>query len=86
MRTGGPVQYPSLLYAPIWLAERSGFLADEGLRVRLRSFGTTDRVTEALRDGVVSVTVGSPEGTILDALRAATLESAVASSTSRLFR
>ena len=62
------VVVPSLLYAPIWIAERSGFLADEGLRVHLRSFGTTDRVTEALRDGVVSVTVGSPEGTILDAL------------------
>jgi ABC-type nitrate/sulfonate/bicarbonate transport system substrate-binding protein len=62
------VVVPSLLYAPIWIAERSGFLADEGLRVRLHSFGSTDRVTEALREGVVSVTVGSPEGTILDAL------------------
>jgi ABC-type nitrate/sulfonate/bicarbonate transport system substrate-binding protein len=61
------VVVPSLLYAPIWIA-RSGFLADEGLRVRLRSFGSTDRVTEALRESVVSVTVGSPEGTILDAL------------------
>ena len=26
------VVVPSLLYAPIWIAERSGFLADEGLR------------------------------------------------------
>jgi ABC-type nitrate/sulfonate/bicarbonate transport system substrate-binding protein len=63
------VVVPSVLYAPIWLAEHRGFLAEEGLRVRLRSFGTTDRVTEALRDGVVPVTVGSPEGTILDAVR-----------------
>ena len=59
------VVVPSLLYAPIWLAERSGFLADEGLRVRLRSFGTTDRVTEALHDGVVSVTVGLRKGPFL---------------------
>ena len=59
----------SLLYAPIWLAERRGFLAEEGLRVKLRSFGTTDRVTAALHDGVVPVTVGSPEGSILDAMK-----------------
>jgi ABC-type nitrate/sulfonate/bicarbonate transport system substrate-binding protein len=58
----------SLLYAPIWVAERRGFLAEEGLRIKLRSFGTTDRVTGALRDGVVPVTVGSPEGSILDAV------------------
>jgi NitT/TauT family transport system substrate-binding protein len=62
------VVVPSVLYAPIWIAERRGFLAEEGLSVRLRSFGTTDGVTKALRDGVVSVTVGSPEGTILDAI------------------
>jgi ABC-type nitrate/sulfonate/bicarbonate transport system substrate-binding protein len=62
------VVVPSLLYSPIWLAERRGFLAEEGLRVQLRSFGTTERVTEALRDGVVPVTVGSPEGTILNAM------------------
>ena len=36
----------SLLYAPIWLAERRGFLAEGGLCVKLRSFGTTDRVTD----------------------------------------
>ena len=80
------VVVPSLLYAPIWIAERSGFLADEGLRVRLRSFGSTDRVTEALREGVVSVTVGSPEGPFSMRSAAATLESAVGSSTSRLCR
>ena len=51
------------LVAPIWIG-----------RVRLRSFGSTDRVTEALREGVVSVTVGSPEGTILDALSGGDLQ------------
>ena len=47
MSTGGAqikdmeigVVVPSLLYAPISLAERRGFLAEEGLRVQLRSFG-----------------------------------------------
>ena len=44
------------------------FLRDEGLTVRLRSFGSTDATTAALRDGVVPVTIGSPEGSIADAL------------------
>jgi NitT/TauT family transport system substrate-binding protein len=60
---------PAAIYAPIWLAERRGFLRDEGLAVRLRSFGSTDATTAALRDGVVPVTIGSPEGSIADALQ-----------------
>ena len=53
---------PAVIYAPVWLAEQRGFLRDEGLTVRLRSFGSTDATTAALRDGVVPVTIGSPEG------------------------
>jgi ABC-type nitrate/sulfonate/bicarbonate transport system substrate-binding protein len=60
---------PAAIYAPVWLAEQHGFLRDEGLTVRLRSFGSTDATTAALRDGVVPVTIGSPEGSIADALR-----------------
>jgi ABC-type nitrate/sulfonate/bicarbonate transport system substrate-binding protein len=59
---------PALIYAPVWLADQRGFLRDEGLTVRLRSFGSTDGTTAALRDGVVPVTIGSPEGSIADAL------------------
>jgi ABC-type nitrate/sulfonate/bicarbonate transport system substrate-binding protein len=59
---------PALIYAPVWLADHHGFLKEEGLAVRLRSFGSTDATTAALRDGVVPVTIGSPEGSIADAL------------------
>ena len=45
---------PALIYAPVWLADQRGFLRDEGLTVRLRSFGSTDATTAALRDGVWS--------------------------------
>ena len=53
---------PAAIYAPVWLADRRGFLRDEGLTVRLRSFGSTDATTAALHDGVVPVTIGSPRG------------------------
>jgi NitT/TauT family transport system substrate-binding protein len=59
---------PAVIYAPVWLAEQRGFLRDEGLTVRLRSFGSTEGTTAALRDGIVPVTIGSPEGSILNAL------------------
>jgi NitT/TauT family transport system substrate-binding protein len=59
---------PAVIYAPGWLADRRGFLRDEGLSVRLRSFGSTDATTAALRDGAVPLTIGSPEGSIANAL------------------
>lgn len=59
---------PALICAPIWIAEQRGYMREEGLSARLRSFGSTDAVTEALRNGIVSVTMGSPEGAIVDAV------------------
>jgi ABC-type nitrate/sulfonate/bicarbonate transport system substrate-binding protein len=59
---------PAVIYAPVWLAEQRGYLRDEGLTVRLRSFGSTDGTTAALRDGIVPITTGSPEGSIANAL------------------
>ena len=59
---------PSVIYAPVWLADQRGFLRDQGLTVRLRSFGSTDATTAGLRDGAVPVTIGSPEGSIANAL------------------
>jgi NitT/TauT family transport system substrate-binding protein len=60
---------PAVIYAPVWVAEERGFLREEGLTVSLRSFGSTDATTAALRDGVVPVTIGSPEGSIANALQ-----------------
>jgi ABC-type nitrate/sulfonate/bicarbonate transport system substrate-binding protein len=59
---------PAVIYAPVWLADRRGFLRDEGLSVRLRSFGSTDATTAALREGVVPLAIGTPEGSIANAL------------------
>jgi ABC-type nitrate/sulfonate/bicarbonate transport system substrate-binding protein len=59
---------PALICAPVWLADQRGYLRDEGLTVRLRSFGSADGTTAALRDGVVPITISSPEGSILNAL------------------
>src|SRR5262245_8624750 len=62
------VVVPAVIYAPVWIADQRGFLRDEGLVVRLRSFGFTDGTTAALFDGIVPITIGSPEGSIANAL------------------
>jgi len=80
------VVVPSLLYAPIWIAERRGFLAEEGLSVKLRNFGTTERVTEALRDGVVPSRLDRRKVQFSMPWVAATYGSAPVSSTNRRFR
>jgi ABC-type nitrate/sulfonate/bicarbonate transport system substrate-binding protein len=59
---------PAVIYAPVWLAEQRGYLRDQGLSVRLRNFRSTDGTTAALRDGIVPITIGSPEGSIANAL------------------
>lgn len=59
---------PAVIYAPLWIADQRGYLRDEGLTVRLHSFGSTDGTTSALRNGLVPVTISSPEGSILNAL------------------
>ena len=59
---------PALICLPIWLSDERGFLREERLTVRLRSFRTTEGTTAGLRDGIVPITISSPEGSILDAL------------------
>jgi NitT/TauT family transport system substrate-binding protein len=59
---------PALICLPIWLSDERGYLREERLTVRLRSFRTTEGTTAGLRDGIVPITISSPEGSILDAL------------------
>jgi hypothetical protein len=80
------VVVPSLLYAPIWIAERSGFLADEGLRVRLRSLEQPIALPRRFAMASYLSRWGLRKGPFLMRCAAATLASAVGSSTSRLFR
>jgi len=59
---------PAFVNVPLWAAQERGFLADQGLSATERILGTTHGVTSALRDGSVDIALGSPEGSIADAV------------------
>ncbi|MET9551148.1 ABC transporter substrate-binding protein [Streptomyces sp. NPDC006627] len=52
---------------PLWIAEKEGFLADEGLAARHVVVGSPNGVTQALTKGEVDVGLTTPEGTFVDA-------------------
>jgi ABC-type nitrate/sulfonate/bicarbonate transport system substrate-binding protein len=58
---------PAYVNVPLWVAQRRGFFAAEGLNVTSRVIGTTEGTTRALRDGDVVLALTAPEGTIADA-------------------
>jgi NitT/TauT family transport system substrate-binding protein len=59
---------PAYVNVPLWVAQRRGFLESRGLSVAERILGTTDGVTNALRDGEVDIALTAPEGSIADAV------------------
>jgi ABC-type nitrate/sulfonate/bicarbonate transport system substrate-binding protein len=59
---------PAYVNVPLWVAQERGFLRRLGLECTERIIGTTHGVTAALRDGTVDIALGSPEGSIADAV------------------
>jgi NitT/TauT family transport system substrate-binding protein len=59
---------PAYVNVPLWIAQERGFLERRGLAATEQVLGTTHGVTAALRDGTVDIALGSPEGSIADAV------------------
>jgi ABC-type nitrate/sulfonate/bicarbonate transport system substrate-binding protein len=59
---------PAYVNVPLWIAQERGFLERRGLAATENILGTTHGVTQALRDGTVDIALGSPEGSIADAV------------------
>lgn len=57
---------PAVLFLPLWVAERKGFLAGHGVEASWTICGTTDATTQAVRKGAVDIIMNSPEGSIAD--------------------
>lgn len=58
---------PAYICLPIWIAQRKHIFDRYGLKISLRPFGSTHAVTEAMQTGEISLSIGTPEGTIADA-------------------
>jgi NitT/TauT family transport system substrate-binding protein len=59
---------PAVVFLPLWVAERKGFLARQGVKASWTICGTTDGTTEAVRKGAVDIIMNSPEGSIADGI------------------
>jgi ABC-type nitrate/sulfonate/bicarbonate transport system substrate-binding protein len=57
---------PAVVFLPLWVAERKGFLARHGVKASWTICGTTDGTTEAVRKGAVDIIMNTPEGSIAD--------------------
>jgi ABC-type nitrate/sulfonate/bicarbonate transport system substrate-binding protein len=60
---------PAVVFLPLWIAERKGFLAGYGVTASWTICGTTDATTEAVRKGAVDMIMNTPEGSIADRIR-----------------
>jgi NitT/TauT family transport system substrate-binding protein len=57
---------PAVIFLPLWIAERKGFLARRGVTASWTICGTTDGTTDAVRNGAVDIIMNTPEGSVAD--------------------
>ena len=57
---------PAIIFLPLWIAERKGFLSRQGVTASWTICGTTDATTEAVRKGAVDIIMNTSEGSIAD--------------------
>jgi ABC-type nitrate/sulfonate/bicarbonate transport system substrate-binding protein len=68
---------------PVWVADREGYFADEGIALAIEITDNGEKITENLRAGSADVSIDGPETVFLDAERGGPLR-IVAGNTRRL--
>ena len=58
---------------PYWVAERKGFFKDEGIEPTLHVGATSRQITEQIRAGTTQITIGGPDGALIDATKGGSL-------------
>ncbi len=64
---------PAIPCFPVWVAQRNGHFAEQGIAADVLLTGTTDKVTRALREDDCQVAIVAPEGVITDVAGGGTL-------------
>jgi NitT/TauT family transport system substrate-binding protein len=63
----------TLFSLPLWVAQRQGFMKDEGLETKSHILDNAEKINAALRSGEMQIAMGTPEAVIIDAYRGGTL-------------
>jgi ABC-type nitrate/sulfonate/bicarbonate transport system substrate-binding protein len=73
----------TLFSLPLWVAQRQGFMKDEGLDVTSHILDNAEKINAALRSGQMQIAMGTPEAVVIDAYKSGTLR-IIAGNTGRL--
>jgi NitT/TauT family transport system substrate-binding protein len=63
----------TLFSLPLWVAQRQGFMKDEGIEAKSHILDNAEKINAALRSGEMQIAMGTPEAVIIDAYRGGTL-------------
>ena len=73
----------TLFSLPLWVAQRQGFMKDEGLDTTSHILDNAEKINAALRSGQMQIAMGTPEAVVIDAYNGGTLR-IIAGNTGRL--
>jgi ABC-type nitrate/sulfonate/bicarbonate transport system substrate-binding protein len=73
----------TLFSLPLWIAQRRGFMKDEGLETTSSILDNAEKINAALRSGEMQIAMGTPEAVIIDGYNGGTLR-IIAGNTGRL--
>ena len=63
----------TLFSLPLWIAQRKGFMKDEGLETTSNILNNAEKINAALRSGAMQIAMGTPEAVLIDAYKGGTL-------------
>jgi ABC-type nitrate/sulfonate/bicarbonate transport system substrate-binding protein len=63
----------TLFSLPLWVAQRRGFMTEEGLETTSTILNNAEKINAALRAGEMQIAMGTPEAVIIDAYKGGTL-------------
>ena len=78
-----PTSRARLFSLPLWVAQRQGFMKDEGLDTTSHILDNAEKINTALRSGQMQIAMGTPEAVVIDAYQGGTLR-IIAGNTGRL--
>lgn len=63
----------TLFSLPLWIAQRKGFMQDEGIETISSILDNAEKINAALRSGEMQIAMGTPEAVVMDGYKGGTL-------------
>jgi len=63
----------TLFSLPLWIAQRKGFMQDEGIETTSSILDNAEKINAALRSGEMQIALGTPEAVMMDGYKGGTL-------------